>query len=102
MVKSFRDTVHVNVLIFSYRGYGYSEGTPSEKGIKKDVDSVMKYIEDSPSLSNDKIVLFGQSLGGAVAIYCGSTAPKNLKAIIVENTFFNLVSSHSIPELSFR
>lgn len=84
----------MNVLIFSYRGYGYSEGLPSENGIKKDVDAVIRHIMDTPQLSDTKIILFGQSLGGAVAIYSASTSPQNLCAVVVENTFFNLVRAH--------
>lgn len=95
----FRDTLHVNVLIFSYRGYGFSEGDPSESGIKLDTDAVLEYIRNNSELSKTSLILFGQSIGGAVAIYAASTAPANLAALIVENTFSNLprLASELIP-----
>lgn len=60
--------VKVNILAVSYRGYGYSEGKPSEQGIYRDADAVIKYAL-SGKVNSTKIILFGASLGGAVAIY---------------------------------
>lgn len=58
----------VNVLIFDYRGYGRSEGKPSEKGTYEDAETAWRYLTETRGESPDRIVIFGRSLGGAVAI----------------------------------
>jgi fermentation-respiration switch protein FrsA (DUF1100 family) len=58
----------LNVLIFDYRGFGRSEGRPSEQGTYDDVVAAWKYVVETQGVSPDRIVLFGRSLGGAVAI----------------------------------
>ena len=49
--------------------YGKSSGSPSEKGLKIDAETAMQYIFGREELKNSPIILYGQSLGGAVAIY---------------------------------
>ena len=66
----YRD-IKVNVLAVSYRGYGYSEGKPSDEGIYRDADAAVSYAFSS-DLNPKRIYVFGASLGGAVAIYCAS------------------------------
>jgi fermentation-respiration switch protein FrsA (DUF1100 family) len=82
--------VNVNICMISYRGYGLSEGKPSEKGIKMDAETALDFILQHPELSGTKIILFGQSIGGAVAIYLASKRGKDVHGIIVENTFTSL------------
>lgn len=80
---------------FSYRGYGLSTGTPSEAGIKLDAQCVLRYLSDHSQIKSSSIVLYGRSLGGAVAIYI-TTLPQAsgfVKGVILENTFL------SIPKL---
>jgi hypothetical protein len=57
--------IGVNVLMAEYRGYGKSDGSPSEKGLNIDAESVLRYVKAHPKLTNSKIILFGRSLGGA-------------------------------------
>lgn len=83
-----------NIVTMSYRGYGKSTGSASEKGLKVDIDTTLKYIADHPQLKGTKLVLYGRSLGGAVAIYAAVSAPPKLVGgMILENTFL------SIPKL---
>jgi hypothetical protein len=56
------------VLIIDYRGYGKSEGSPSEQGVYLDAQAAWEYLTTTLSVPPGKIVLFGESLGGAVAI----------------------------------
>jgi hypothetical protein len=65
----------VNVLAVSYRGYGDSEGSPSEAGIQKDAAAILEYAFTKAQIDNSQIILFGRSLGGAVAIYGLSSFP---------------------------
>ncbi len=58
----------LNVFIFDYRGYGKSPGNPSEKGIYSDGKGAYDYLTGRADIDKDKIVLYGESLGGAVAI----------------------------------
>lgn len=78
---------------WSYRGYGLSTGTPSEAGIKIDTQCILRYLHDHPQLKTSSLVLYGRSLGGAVAIYT-ATLPQAqgfVKGVILENTFLSIL-----------
>ncbi|MFO7844953.1 MAG: alpha/beta hydrolase [Balneolaceae bacterium] len=55
------------VFLYDYRGYGNSEGSPSEEGIYEDGKSVTRYLRDELGISPVQMVFYGKSLGGAVA-----------------------------------
>ena len=55
------------VFLYDYRGYGKSEGTPSEEGIYSDGEAVVRYLMEELSIPDQKMIFFGRSLGGAVA-----------------------------------
>jgi fermentation-respiration switch protein FrsA (DUF1100 family) len=75
----------VNVLIFDYRGYGKSEGTPDEQGLYADAVAAYQYLLSRNDFRKDKIVFFGQSLGGAVAVDLATKRP--CEKLILEATF---------------
>lgn len=58
----------LNIFILEYRGYGRSEGKPSEAGFYKDAVAAFDYLQSRPDMVDQKIVLYGASLGGAVAV----------------------------------
>lgn len=58
----------VNVLGVSYRGYGRSEGEPTEAGVYLDGESAYRYAIEELGFSSDNIILFGRSIGTTVAI----------------------------------
>jgi len=58
----------VSVVGVSYRGYGNSEGTPSEAGIYQDGDAVFRYVRDILGYPESNIILFGRSIGASVAL----------------------------------
>jgi len=60
--------LEVNVLIVGYRGYGHSQGTPTEAGLELDADAIFQFALDHKEINNSKIFVLGKSLGGAVAI----------------------------------
>jgi len=62
-----------NIFIFDYRGYGESEGAPSEKGTYLDSRAVMEYLSSRSDV--DRIVYLGHSLGAAVAVELALTQP---------------------------
>lgn len=77
----------LNVLMMDYRGYGSSEGTPTEQGLNLDGEVVLNYAVAHPKLRNSPIILFGRSLGGAVAISLAHKFPQLVAGVVVENTF---------------
>jgi hypothetical protein len=64
-----------NIFIFDYRGYGESEGAPSEKGTYLDSRAVMEYLSSWSDVDPGRIVYLGHSLGAAVAVELALTQP---------------------------
>jgi abhydrolase domain-containing protein 12 len=60
------DPNKIHVLTFDYRGFGRSEGTPTEKGVLEDAISVVQWAIDVARIPPSRILIFGQSLGTAV------------------------------------
>jgi pimeloyl-ACP methyl ester carboxylesterase len=80
----------INILTMDYRGYGKSTGTPTEEGLNLDADAVLAWALQHPKLQGSPIVLFGRSLGGAVAVSLAHRNPDKISAIVVENTFMSI------------
>ena len=78
-----------NVFLPDYRGYGASAGTPSMEGVQEDVDGALATLLARPDVDPDRMVVFGQSLGGAVAIYNVAHSPyrRHIRALAVESAF---------------
>ncbi len=79
-----------NLFIFDYRGYGWSEGTPTVQGINRDAEAALEtLLFNLPRVKQDNIIVFGKSLGGAVAVYTVANSPyKNrVKALILDSAF---------------
>jgi fermentation-respiration switch protein FrsA (DUF1100 family) len=67
--------LNVNLFIFDYRGYGRSQGSPSEKGTYLDARAALQYLVERPGVDADQIVYFGRSLGAAVAVELAVARP---------------------------
>ena len=81
----------LSVFLFDYRGYGESEGSPTVEGVCSDLEGAWKYLEKSRGVLSGEIVLFGRSLGGAVAAWGAEKfAPAGL---ILESTFTSLADA---------
>lgn len=78
----------LNIFIIDYRGYGKSQGRPSERGLYLDARAAYDYLADKRNIAADNIILYGESLGGAVAI--DLAAQTKVKAIIIEEVFTNI------------
>lgn len=63
----FFNAMNFNLMIFDYRGYGNSSGKPSEQGFYNDALAAYDYLISRTDIDKDRIVVFGESLGGAVA-----------------------------------
>ena len=86
--KIFHQLFPCNILMFSYRGYGTSDGHPNEEGLKIDAQTALDWVQEKTP--DEPIVLYGQSLGGAVAIDLAAKNYDSIHALIVENTFLNI------------
>ncbi len=75
----------LDVFIFDYRGYGQSEGKPSEDGTYRDVEAGWKYLIEERQLKPNRIIIFGRSLGGAIAAWQARNHTPG--ALILESTF---------------
>jgi fermentation-respiration switch protein FrsA (DUF1100 family) len=68
-------TLGLSLLAFDYRGYGESEGTPSEAGLYRDADAAYQYLRGGLRVPPERIIVFGHSLGSAVAVDLASRVP---------------------------
>ncbi|CAL4075347.1 unnamed protein product, partial [Meganyctiphanes norvegica] len=86
----------INLLLVEYRGYGLSEGQPTEEGLYLDAQASLQYLKTRTDIDQNKIIVFGRSLGGAIAIDCVSRAEisSRVAGVVVENTFT------SIPDMA--
>ena len=99
----------LNVFILSYRGYGNSNGTPTEAGILIDAETTWQHVTQRDDVDTARIIVFGRSLGGSVAIALASrhSKPRDdddvaagvgsgggpwVSGLIVENTFTSISS----------
>ena len=65
----------LNILIIDYRGYGASSGKPSEQGTYQDALTAWNYLTQQKHLKPERIVLFGESLGGSIAAWLVARHP---------------------------
>lgn len=84
--------LRLSTLIFDYRGYGQSDGEPSEEGTYRDAEAAWRYLTEQRGVSPKKIVLFGRSLGGAVAAHAAMR--RDAGALILESAFT------SVPDMA--
>ncbi|KAI7871919.1 Alpha/Beta hydrolase protein [Spinellus fusiger] len=90
IAKILHKKYHCNIAMLSYRGYGYSEGKPSEKGLRIDAQTLLEYVKIHPILQHTRLVAYGQSIGGAVAIDLVSRNEDAFSGLMIENTFLSL------------
>ena len=74
-----------NVLIIDYAGYGKSEGVASEKSLYQSANVAWQYLINNKKTKAENIIIFGRSLGGAVAVDLASKV--NAGGLILESTF---------------
>jgi len=89
------DTINIlnelglNCFIFDYRGYGASEGKPSETGTYRDVEAAYKWLTKKKKILPENIILFGRSLGGSIAAYLATKV--EARALIIESSFTSYI-----------
>ncbi len=84
----------LSVLIIDYRGYGNSEGSPSEEGTALDARAAWRWLVDERNLEPQHITVFGRSLGSAVAAELAREVSPG--GVILESSF------RSVPDMAQR
>jgi uncharacterized protein len=78
----------LNVFIVDYRGYGKSGGKPSETGTYRDARTAWNYLTRTRAIPESRIVIYGESLGGAVALNLAREHPP--RALIMDSSFLSM------------
>ena len=93
-LRLLHDELGVSIFIFDYRGYGHSHGRPSEQGTYRDAEAAIRYVSSRQEISPNRLVLFGRSLGAAIAV---EMATRHLvHGLVLESPF------HSISSMARR
>ena len=100
-------SVGIDVLLFDHRGYGDNEGSPEEASLRSDAESIWQFAHEDLNRSQDRTIVFGESLGGAIAIsLCSSLAEhgESPAALVTSSTFHQLseVVARKYPAFPFR
>lgn len=94
-------------LLFDYRGYGRSSGEPSVEGVVQDAEAALQLLIRRPEVDPSRILLFGHSMGGAIAIELAARQGRQVCGLVVESSFttgreiaklfFPLVPANAVP-----
>ena len=85
MVEIF-NKLNLNVFIFDYRGYGRSEGAPSEEGLYRDAQAAYDYLLSRSDINKSAIIIYGKSIGANVAV---DLASKVKAALVISESGFS-------------
>ena len=91
-----------DVLLVEYRGYGGNPGSPSEAGLAADVTAAYRYLAEERGVAPERLVLFGESLGGAPLTRLATERPAG--ALVLRSPFTSLadVGARAYPFLPVR
>jgi hypothetical protein len=78
-------TIGFSVFAYDYRGYGTSEGTPSERNAYRDIDTAYNYLTQHLAVPSQQIIAYGRSVGAGSAVDLAARKP--LAGLIVESAF---------------
>ena len=91
-------------IMYDYRGYGKSTGSPTEEGLFKDIEAVWKYMTKTLKINSENIIIFGNSLGTSVSSHLVSKLQKQnikYKCTILQSPFYSLkhLTSDLMPSI---
>lgn len=88
------------IFIIDYRGYGKSEGAPGERGVERDALAAYRYLTEERKYPADSIIVYGESLGAAVAVDLAQK--KSFGGLILEGGFTSVEAiAHEIPPFNW-
>ncbi|MDL2284047.1 alpha/beta hydrolase [Oxalobacter sp. OttesenSCG-928-P03] len=73
-----------NLFVFDYRGFGKSQGVPEPQGIFEDAVAAINYVRNRKDIDTGRLFIFGQSLGGMLAIASAAASPEGIRAVLAE------------------
>ena len=83
----------INVLLISWRGFSGNEGSPTEDNLYKDAEAAIQWLNNK-EVENNRIILYGESLGTGVAVEIGKK--NNFNSIILESPFTSMENAAKI------
>ena len=94
--------LNATVVGVSYSGYGFSDGKPNQRQLQLDAEAALSYILQYYEIEKTEVMLFGESLGGAIATRLASD--HELSLIALDSTFTSLsdVAQHHYPWLPVK
>lgn len=102
LLQRLNEELKLNILMIDYRGYGKSEGEVSEEGTAKDALAAYDYLLSRPDIHPERIFVFGQSLGAAVAVRLSTES--RVGGLILEAPFTSVkaLTAEIFPWLPFK
>ena len=88
-INHFKE-MNVNFLLLAWRGFNGNKGSPTEKGLYEDARSAIRWLK-SQSIEENNLIIYGESLGTAVAIEISQN--KNFAGVILESPFTSMVDA---------
>lgn len=82
-----QEKISINVLIYDYRGYGYSTGKPTRKNAIEDAQEIYRFLINK-GFKPENISLYGRSLGGAIALELA--CKEKIKSLVLESSFTSI------------
>jgi len=101
-VREIVQRLDATAMVFDYRGYGKSEGSPFEAGVLQDAEAALDWLCEKTGLKPKDIIVVGSSIGGGPAVYLASE--HGCKALVLRRTFSSLsgVAASKYPWLPIR
>lgn len=91
-VSAFRQ-LGFSVLVFDYRGYGLSEGDfPNEPQVYQDSQAAWKYLRNVRRIPPEQILIYGESMGGAIALDLAVRHPE-VGGLIMQSSFTSMAEA---------
>ena len=102
IAKKFSEVLHANVFTYDYRGFGKSEGAPTEAGLEQDADAALAWLCERDGVQPADVIIVGDSLGGGLACYLAKK--HGCKALVLRRTFSSLpdAAARMYPRLPVR
>lgn len=100
-IRDIHQRLGIGVFIFDYRGYGRSDGSPTEAGLYLDARAAREALVRTLDVPSERIVYFGRSLGGAVALELALAHPP--PGLILESPFLSVqaMANRTLPGSGF-
>ena len=102
LLELLHDRTDVSIFAWDYRGYGKSAGKPHESNLLADARAAQLVLAKRAGVDPGDIVVYGRSLGGAVAV--GLAAEHPVRGMVLERTFADMVetAAYHFPWLPVR